>query len=118
MLLEGLDAVFVRIAVPVDGDEIDLAARAGGEEFREPVEARGAAAVADGRGADFDFVAEFLQVVPRAGGFFGAHVGLGAEVGLVEAEDVGCAVGDGAVDVGFPVGQVVGVGAPEHGDEV
>ena len=118
MLLEIRDTVFVGVAVPMDGDEIDLAARARGQEFREPVEARGAAAVAHGRGADLDLVAEFLHVVPRGRGFFRAHVGLGAEVGLVEAEDVGCAVGDGRVDVRLPVRQVVGIGAPEHGDEV
>ena len=107
MLLEGVDTVLIGIAVPVDGDEIDLAARARGHEFRQPVETRCAAAVAHGRRADLDLVAEFLHVVPGGGGFFGGHVGLGAEVGLVETEDVGRAVGDGLLDVGLPVREVV-----------
>ena len=118
MLLEGIDTILIGIAIPMDGDEIDLTARARGHEFLQPVESGVAATVAHGRRADLDLVAEFLHVVPSAGGFFGAHVGLGAEVGLVEAEDVGRAVGDGLVDVGLPVREVVRVGAPEHGHEV
>ena len=118
VVLERLDAVIVRVAVPMDGDKVDLAARARGHEFLQPGQSDLAAAVAHRGAADLDRVAEFLHVVPRVGGLLGRHVRLGGEVGLVEAEDVGCAVGDGGLDVGFPVWQVEFVGAPEHGNEI
>lgn len=102
----------------MDGHEIDLAARARGHEALQPSQAGRAVAVADRRRTDLDFAAELLHVVPRAGGVLRGHVGLGREIGLVEAEDVGGAVVDGGVDVVGPFREVQLGGAPEHGDEV
>ncbi len=103
----------------MDSQEINLAARARSHEALQPVEARGAIAVAHRGRADLDLAAELLHVgFPCVGGVLGGHVGLGGEVGLVEAEDVGRAVGDGGVGVFDPLGEMLVGGAPEHGDEV
>ena len=118
MVLEIRDTVVGGETVPVDGDEVDLAARAPADEIREPVETRGSAAVADGWGTDFDFAAKGLHIGPCIDGFLRRHVGLSGKVGLVEGENVGGAVGDGGVDVVLPLGKVQVGGAPEHGDVV
>lgn len=108
-------------AVPVDVEEVDLAARALLHELAEPGETGGGAAVGDGRGAEFGGPArELLHVCVPAGdgvgrGEVGAAVGE-ALVRFVEAEEVAGSRGDGG---GGGRGPAVGVGteAPEHGDE-
>lgn len=113
MILEVLDAVVGGKAIPVDSEEVDMAARAlceEGSQVREPLV--GVGAVADGWRAQFDGAVvggvEGLHVFhPALDGLADVHVGLGAEVGFVEGEEVFGAGGDGGVGVSFPVRGVV-----------
>lgn len=118
MLLERLNPKLIRIAVPMDRDEVHLAARTGTHEFLQPVQPHIPTTVAYGGAPNLDLASKLLHVIPCRGCLFGRHVGLSAEVRFVETEDVRCAVRDRLVDVGFPFGQMVIVCAPEHGHEV
>ncbi len=124
MVLEVLHAGVGSDTVPVDGEEVDVAAAALLEESGEILETQmRVGAVADRRGTELDvaivFGVEGLHVGHPAldgGGY--VHVGLGGEIGLVEGEEMLGAGGDGSFGVGFPARRVEGgQGVPEHGDE-
>lgn len=106
--------------VPVDGDEVDGAGGAGAEEALEPAEAhaRVGAAVGHRRRAELGLPGILLHVglVPRGGGLV-AQVRLRGKVGLVEAEEVGGAGGDGAAGCGVPARGGPVAEAPEHRHE-
>lgn len=81
------------VGVPVECDEVDLAFTvAGFEKLRQPRRSHwgaGAHAVGHGRGADLHLSGERVHVLDVVGGGgLGIDVGLGAEVGLVEAQCV------------------------------
>lgn len=124
VVFEVLDAFVGGKTVPVDGEKIDVAAIAGGEEggqVRETLVLVGT--VADGGGTQFDgavvFLVEGFHVfLPALDGLADVHVGLGGEVGFIEGEEVLGAGGDGGVGVLGPAGRVVGgEDVPEHGDK-
>ena len=124
MVLEILHAVVGRETVPVDGEEIDMASGAAGEEGGQVRETLVLGrAVAHRGGTELDvpvvFGVEGFHVgVPAVDGLADVHVGLGAEVGFVEGEEMFAAGGDGGFGFGDPGGGVVGgQGVPEHGDE-
>lgn len=106
------------LIVPVDGDEIDRATRAGGEEVLEPGQAHWGAAVGHGRSAERVAAGGKGLDVGFVGGDGGAdgHVGLLDVVWLVERKDTsgGGSGGKG----GRPAGGERGGGRPEHGDVV
>lgn len=71
----------------MDGDGVDRAVRALGQELVQPRRAHRGAAVRDGGGDELGLAGEGLHVrLPRLGGVLGAHVGLRSEVRLVEAK--------------------------------
>ena len=95
----------VAAVVPVDADEVDLAACTRGKEISEPGEAHGATAVGDGWGAELGLAGERHHVGLVSGCCGGGRkVGLAAEVGLVETHQVGGAGGDGLGGCGIPAG--------------
>lgn len=97
----------------MDGDKIDGAGRASDEELFEP----GETGVGDGGGGELGAAGEGLKVsFVAGGGGGGAEVGLRAQVGFVEGQEVFGARGDGGGGGGLPVGGVLGLRAPEHGD--
>ena len=124
VFFEMVDAVVGRDAVPVDGEEIDMAATAAveeGFEIREPQVFFGT--VADRGGAELEvavvFLVEGFDVLhPAVDALTDVHIGLGGEIRFVESKDVLCTRGDGVFDVGSPVGGMVDLRCvPEHGDE-
>lgn len=87
-------------AVPVDVEEVDLAAGALLHEVAEPGQAGGGAGVGDGRGAEFGGPAgKLLHVCVPAGDGVGRGEGgaaiIEAHVGFVETEEVAGSGGDG-----------------------
>lgn len=96
----------------MDRHEIDGAGRARDEELLEPSEA----GVSDGGGSEAGAAGEGLEEgLVGGGGRGGAEVRLGAEVGLVEGEEVLGACGEGGGGGGGPGLGVLGLRAPEHG---
>ena len=118
-------------AVPVAGDEVDVATLTAGEEGLEEADAGGVGlfGAGDGGGAELDLAGVgFHPLAPRrddathVGDAVGlqhlrAARGLGL-LGFVEAEDVGAARGDVGVDRVLPGTGEVGSVAFEHGDEL
>lgn len=89
----------------MEGNEVDSAAVAGLEEVGEPASSHSlvGSAIRHSRGAQFGLSSEWLHVcLVAAGSLRVAKVGLGAEVGLVEAEEMRGAGCDGAACCGGP----------------
>ena len=126
VVLEVRDALVVGLAVPVDGDEVDRAGRALGQELVEPVQpdvgfgvGLVVVAVADRGRAEFGFAGVRLHVLPPGGdGFVGSEVGLRGEVGFVEGEEVGRAFAESTVGILVPVRGVHRDRAPHHGNVI
>jgi hypothetical protein len=95
----------ITTVIPVDADEVDLAACALGKEVSEPGEPHGSSTVGDGWRAKLRLASEGHHV-----GFVtsscccGRKVGLGAEIGLVHAHQVGGASGNGLGCCSAPAG--------------
>lgn len=100
-------------AVPVDGDEINVAALALVEELLQPVEAGGR----DGGRSELGVALEGLHVLsPAVHGIVGGHVRLVITVGLIEGQKMAtAALVDPVPGIVEPLAGVVVLGAPEHG---
>jgi hypothetical protein len=89
--------------VPVDRNEVDLAAVTSLEESSEPVETHAACAVGNSRSSELGLAGEGHHPGLVGGsGVLGRHVGLGSHVGFVEGHQVGGTVGDGASGARVP----------------
>lgn len=111
------------LGVPVDVAKVNLAAVdavAGSHELLEPVETlAGLATVADRGSTNLDLAGVLAHVLGvSSGGGTGRHVGLARHVGLVEAEELLAAIGDGGLGVLVPVAGVDRKVTPERGNEV
>lgn len=117
---DGVDDAVAGAAVPVDVEEVDLAAAAFTHELAEPGETLGSGGIGDRGGAELGAAArERLYVgVPAGDGVAGGEAGAAPcddDVGLVEAHQVAGSGGDGGRGGGRPACGVV-VETPEHGD--
>lgn len=122
VILEGLRVG--RAAVPVNGDEVDRARRAGRHELRHPVHSHPRRhAVGDCGSSEVHFLLQRLDPLAvgccgRAGGYAGGAAARAAQVWFVESEDGVCVVGSSSFgDVGCPDAGEFLVVAPEHRDE-
>lgn len=115
-------AVLRRTAIPMDRDEIDIAACTLLQEQAKP--SLSGITACNGRASETETLSFQRGDVCSVGfdGFFDCHAACScafdAEVGFVEGEDLGPALLFGGSDVVEPDAGQIGVGGPEHGDEL
>lgn len=100
-----LEVVYLRpVAIPVDGNKVNVAALESSQEILEPA----VAATGDSRGTNASAAGKGLHVLPPGvDGILGGHVGLVRAIGLVEAKEVGSAMSQPLVGVVVPLVGVV-----------
>ena len=114
---EGLELVG-GVTVPVNGHTGDAAAGAGVHEGVHPAETLAVVGGGARGGSDelgLTRVGGDVRLVV-VGGIRRAHVGLGGNIGLVEAHDVVATAGEDSLDGANPAAEVPST--PEHGDEL
>jgi len=106
----------VGTAIPMEGEDVDVAVSASSEEGREPLETlAGLDTVGDGGGDESGFARKGVHVGdPVFGCVAESHVGLGGEIRLVESQQGGAPAADSCLCLCMPFTKAIGT--PKHGD--